>query len=363
MKVLVTGSTGFIGSSLCRALLERGHAVRAFHRPSSKLRLLDGLEVEHATGDLTQPETLEAAVQGVEVVFHAAAWMGGSEQNGRQYAITVEGTRSLLQEAQRASVRRVVHTSSVAALGVPEENQGTPALMDENHTWNYRPDLHPYGYAKYLAELEVQKAVSRGIDAVIVNPTLVFGRGDLYRQSSSIVTQVAERRLPVGVSGGLNCVHIDDVIEGHIAAMELGRTGERYILGGENLTFMEMLQTIASVTGAPAPDRALPTGLLHALSRPAHLFQSFVHLPVSADLLQLAGRFFYYDTRKAGEALGLTVRRGARQAFQEAYEWFSQIEKPAMPPVRSRGADDTQPSTAEKKRGAKKRRTFKKPGG
>ena len=118
MKVLVTGSTGFIGGALCQALAAQGHVVRAFHRPNSSLRRLEGLDVEHAQGDLTQPATLEAACAGMEVVFHAAAWMGGSEV-GRLYAVTVEGTRAVLQAAQRAGVRRVIHTSSVAALGVP----------------------------------------------------------------------------------------------------------------------------------------------------------------------------------------------------------------------------------------------------
>ena len=118
-------------------------------------------------------------MQGIEVVFHAAAWMGGHDQPGRQYAVTVEGTRNMLQAARKAGVRRVVHTSSVAALGVPDaaRQPNEAQLMNENHTWNYRPDYYPYGYAKYLAELEVQKAVAQGLDVVIVNPTLVFGAG------------------------------------------------------------------------------------------------------------------------------------------------------------------------------------------
>jgi dihydroflavonol-4-reductase len=325
VNVLVTGSTGFIGARLCRALVESGHRVRAFHRPSSTLRLLDGLDVEHALGDLSLPETVQAAMQGIEAVFHAAAWMGGSEP-GRLYAVTVEGTRTVMQAALKAGVKRLVHTSSVAALGVPGLH--SPTLLNEYHTWNYRPEYYPYGYAKYLAELEVQKGVAQGLDAVIVNPSLVFGPGDIYRQSKSIVNLVASRRLSVAVEGGINAVHLADVVGGHLAALERGRTGERYILGGENLTHLELLQRIAQVVGAPPPSMTLPARLLRSLSGPAGLLQSFLDLPVSADILHLAGYFFYYDMRKAQVELGLPEPRPITDAIREAFLWFSPSGKP-----------------------------------
>ncbi len=323
MNILVTGSSGFIGSNLCRGLLAAGHTVRAFHRPSSKLLLLEDLPVEHTLGDLTQPETLVAAMEGIEIVFHAAAWMGGHEQGGRQYAVTVEGTRNVLQAARQAGVRRVVHTSSVAALGVPEASR-QPALLDEQHSWNYRPDYYPYGYAKYLAELEVQKAVALGLDAVIVNPSLVFGPGDLYRQAGSIISQVADRRVSLGIEGGINCVHVADIVAGQLAAMACGRSGERYILGGENLTHMQLLQIIAEVTSAPAPNLVIPSALLQGLSGLAQVFQNFLNLPVDPALLRLAGRYFYYDLQKAEKELGRVERRPVKEAIQEAYAWFQQ---------------------------------------
>jgi dihydroflavonol-4-reductase len=326
MHILVTGSTGFIGAHLCRGLLVRGHQVRAFHRASSSLRLLEGLEVEHALGDLTQPESLQAAIEGIEVVFHAAAWMGGHDQPGRQYTVTVEGTRNVLQAAYKAGVRRVVHTSSAAALGIPDftgQNR-EPQLISENHTWNYRPDFYPYGYAKYLAELEAQKAIAQGLDVVIVNPTVVFGAGDIYRQTSSLVTQVAERRLSVAIEGGINCVHIADVVDGHLAALACGKTGQRYILGGENLTHLRLLQMIAECAGVPEPGIVLPTGLVRAMTGPARLLQTFLSLPVSPELLRLAGYCFYYDLQKAESGLGLTQHRPVKEAITEAYNWFKQ---------------------------------------
>ena len=206
-----------------------GHEVRAFHRATSNLRLLEGLPVEHCIGDLTQPDSVNAAVEGVEGVFHVAAWVGMNDP-GRLYAITVEGTRAVVQAALQSGVRRLVYTSSVAALGIPQP--GIPSLLDEHHTWNFRPELFPYGYAKYLAELEVQKGVAQGLDAVTVNPSLVLGPGDLYRQSSSVILQIATRKVGLAVAGGANAVHLADVVDGHIAAYHLGKCGERYILGG-----------------------------------------------------------------------------------------------------------------------------------
>ena len=330
MNILVTGSTGFVGSNLCRALLQQGHHVRAFHRPTSIPRMLNELEVEHALGDLTQPETLRAAVEGIEAVFHAAAWMGGRNQrsiaSGRQYAVTVEGTRNLLQAARAAGVKRVVHTSSVAALGVPSQGssrKGAPILINENHTWNFRPDWYPYGYAKYLAEQEVQKAVAQGLDVVIVNPSMIFGPGDIYRQSSSILNQVARRRVSVTLNGGVNVIHSDDMVTGHLAAWQHGRCGQRYILGGENLTFTAMLRMMSELTTVPAPQLVLPSGLLHLAAIPAQLLESFLNLPIGADVLHLAGYFFFYDISKAREDLGWEPRCTAQQAFKDAYAWFT----------------------------------------
>ena len=322
MKVLVTGSTGFIGGALCRALVERGDEVRAFHRQSSTQRLLKGLPVEHVIGDLTQPDSIEAAMRGVEVVFHAGALLGA--RAGRMYTVTVEGTRDILQAAREVGVRRVIHTSSVAALGLPSDPPpgSQPEILNENHAWNCPPDAYPYGYAKYLAELEVQRAVAQGLDAVIVNPAVVFGAGDVYRLISSIVVQVAQGKIPFSAEGGLNAVHIDDVVAGHLAALEFGRSGERYILGGENLTHTELIRRIAAVAGVSTPRVELPAGLLRAAATPMSWFSAFIHLPVNIDEIRLAGKYFYYETRKAQTDLRLPPPRPVDEALAEAWSWF-----------------------------------------
>jgi dihydroflavonol-4-reductase len=327
MIVLVTGATGFIGSHLCRALLAQGHKVRAFHRPESPGLALEGLVVEHHLGDITQPATLNPALENVEVVFHAAAHLGRRDSSQR-YSTTVEGTRNVLQAARHAGVRRLVHTSSVAALGVPiEQNQHgfIPGVaMDENHVWNYPAGWWPYGHAKYLAELEVQKAVAQGMDAVIVNPALVIGAGDLNRISGAVLIQVARGRLPISVPGGLNAVHIMDVIRGHLAAMEHGRIGERYILGNENMTHTQFIKLAADISRVKPPRLTPSVGLCHALVRPVAFLSKFFRLPLRPTALRQAGYYFYYKNDKAIMQLGLDNYLPVKQAMVEAIDWYRQ---------------------------------------
>ena len=221
MIALVTGSTGFIGAQLCRTLCEQGIQVRAFHRSSSNTLLLDGLPVEHVIGDITQPETYTSSLKNIDVLFHTAAVLNSREGVEKLTAINVSSTKMLLQAALKQGVKRVVYTSSVASLGVPEQRSrhGKPhPLLNESHTWNFIPGHWQYGYSKYLAEMEVQYAVSQGLDAVIVNPSVVMGEGNINRLTNSPIVLVANRRLPVTVPAGMNIVHVKDVTWGHILA-------------------------------------------------------------------------------------------------------------------------------------------------
>ncbi|MDD2696257.1 MAG: NAD-dependent epimerase/dehydratase family protein, partial [Anaerolineales bacterium] len=243
----------------------------------------------------------------------------------RLQEVTAGGARLLFQAAREARVERVVLTSSVAALGVPVP-AGAPGslLMNETHTWNYPPRRWLYGYAKYRAELEAQEAIARGLEVVIVNPSVVVGAGDLNRVSGEALLRVARRRLPVTVQGGLNAVHIQDVVDGHLAAWERGRAGERYVLGGENMTHRQFLSLAAEVAGVPLPWLHLPAWLVRMLVVPAAIAGRVVSLPIGADAFHRAGMYFYYDCSKARRELGLSPPRSIRQAISESLNWYRQ---------------------------------------
>lgn len=326
MLALVTGSTGFIGSHICRALVTQGAHVRAFHRPGSPLTLLENLPVEHAVGDLTDPASVESAMWGVDVVFHAAAQLGSRKNPDQIYNITVQGTRYVLEAARKAGVKRVIHTSSVAALGVPpNKHLSKPYLIDERYTWNFKPEWWRYGYAKYLAELEVQTAVAQGLDVVIVNPTIVLGAGDINQISGVAVIHVAKRHVPVSIQGGMNIIHIEDVARGHLAALERGRCGERYILGNQNITHHEFLSLTAQLAGVKPPLVMLPGWCLPLLVYPLSLVHALMKLPLAGSDLRRAGCYFYYDTRKAHTELGLTDMLPVSQAIEETLAWYKEM--------------------------------------
>ena len=301
--------------------------MRAFHRPNSSLLLLENLDVEHWIGDITQPDSLAAPLKDVEVVFHTAAKLGIPRDPDLMYAVTVVGTRNVLNAARAAGVRRVVHTSTVAALGVPEKPHNkhiAPPAMNEYHTWNFPPQWWPYGHSKYLAEMEVQNAVANGLDAVIVNPALVIGAGDINRVGGNVIIKAAQGILITAPPGGLNVVHIDDVVRGHLAALERGRTGERYILGGQNLSHMEFMQIVAYVLGIQRPRAVIPEWLIRGLAGPVEIAAKFLPLPIGGDLLHKAGYYFYYDTHKAHQELGLSDLQTTHSSIEDAYAWYCQ---------------------------------------
>lgn len=295
--------------------------MRAFHRASSKTLALEGLPVEQVVGDVLDPSSLQPAMQGVELVFHTAA--NAVHWRGRAPIVEtiVAGTANVLRAAQEAGVSRVVYTSSLAALGVPRPGE----LLNEKCLFNHSPRYFPYGYAKHLAEKEVLAAASAGLDCVIVNPASVFGPWDLNLISGTLVIEVARRRIPALTRGGMNVVHIDDVVAGHLAAAACGRPGERYILGGENLQHGAIVRLIAEEVGVRPPRLELPSPLVKLAATAIDIIgpvASRARLPFNGNSLRLSTYRFYCDTSKARSELGLAAPRPFRQAVREAVAWY-----------------------------------------
>jgi dihydroflavonol-4-reductase len=320
MQVLVTGATGFVGSNIAAALAARGDQVRVLRRTASRLDALKGVSIEFTLGDILDPDSLLAAMQDCEVVFHVAAtsqyWRSSRETI---YRVNVEGTHNVMQAALATGVGRVVHTSSVAALGYPPRG-GT---ADESQVFAPELSWWPYGHSKRLAELEVAKAVEKGLPAIIVNPTIVIGPRDINFVSGSLIRASARGQLRVVPPGGSNMVHVDDVVAGHLAAAESGQIGERYILGGENLSHWDAAVTIASVTGGPRPWMVLPYWTLGPLARIIDTFNVLSRRPplVAGEQVLLGGETFYVDNSKAVHELGLP-QTPFRQAAADAYAWY-----------------------------------------
>jgi dihydroflavonol-4-reductase len=320
VQALVTGATGFVGSNLALALAARGDRVRVLRRATSRLDALEGIPVEYRVADVLDPDSLADALRGCNVVFHAAAvsqyWRADRETI---YRVNVVGTRNVMEAALRAGVERVVHTSSVAALGCPPRG----ATADESQKFPAAQSWFAYGHSKHLAESEVHTAVTQGLPAVIVNPGIVVGPRDVNFVSGSLVRASARGQLRVVPPGGSNLVHVGDVVAGHLAAAERGRVGERYILGGENLTHWEAAEILARVTGGPGPRLMLPAWLLPPLAWLVDTLNRLSQLPplVSGEQIRLGAETFYVDNRKAVHELGLPGTP-FRQAAADAYAWY-----------------------------------------
>jgi dihydroflavonol-4-reductase len=317
--VLVTGASGFIGSAVCRHLVQRGFKVRALHRPASDLSGLQGLSVDRQAGDLFDPEGLARAADGARWVFHVAAvaeyWRQRPEQVIRG---AVEGTRNVVRACVQAGVERLILTSSLAALGIPEHGE----LLTESNVFNLPVKRSPYGYAKRQAEIEALQAAGESLQVVIVNPSIVLGAGDVHQISGSLVIQAARGRTFLYTRGGTNIVHVDDVADGHLAAAERGRSGERYLLGGENLTYLQLFTLLAEVVGGRAPWLLIPDWVIRPAAFLIDLIRRVVPLPLEGNQLRLSRQRLYCDTSKARQELGLTQTRSARQAIVEAFAWY-----------------------------------------
>jgi dihydroflavonol-4-reductase len=322
MTVLVTGAAGFIGSAVVRALLARGAAVRVFVRPTSDLNNLDDLPVERLFGDLRDRKSVERAVEGCEAVFHVAAdyrlWV---PQPKDMFANNVDGTRNVMLAAGEAGVPRIVYTSSVATLGLPRNvaaaDEDTPAIQADM--------IGPYKQSKFAAEAVVRAMVAnKGLPAVIVHPSTPIGPWDRRpTPTGQIIVEAASGHMPAYVDTGLNMVHVDDVAEGHLLAMEQGKPGERFILGGDNLTLKEILIRIGDVTGKPAPRIQVPHEVVMPIAAMAEMWGRISNREpfVTLDGVRLARKKMFFTSERAKRRLGYRPRP-ASEAIVDAIDWF-----------------------------------------
>ncbi len=325
MTTLVTGATGFVGSAVARLLLARGHDVRVLARKGSDRRNLEGLKVEIAEGDLNDRASLDRAARGCRALFHVAAdyrlWAPRPQE---MIATNVQGSRNIILAAAEAGVARMVYTSSVAVLAkLPD---GTPA--DEDTPVSIKDMIGAYKTSKFLAEQEVRRLIAeRALDCVIVNPSTPIGPRDIKpTPTGRVVVEAASGRMPAFVDTGLNIAHVDDVAEGHLLAFEKGRAGERYILGGENMTLREILAVIAGIVGRKPPTIALPHDLILPFAYLAELWAKHVSGKepfATVDGLNQARKKMFFRHDKAARELGYKPRPAA-EALKDAVAWFKQ---------------------------------------
>jgi len=267
MTTLVTGATGLVGSHVTRLLVARGDSVRALVRERSPLDELAGMDIELVHGDVLDRRSVRRAMRGVQRVFHVAGITSMRASADRVFAVNVAGTRIVLEEALRAGVARVVHTSSVAAVG-PAPRGST---ADETQVFRAGRYGLPYVNAKHEAEMEVMRMAAHGLPVVIVNPAHVFGAGDRHRSSTELVRRFLCGQIPAYVDGALNVVDAEDVARGHLLADERGEVGERYILGNRNFTLDRLFADLARLSGVEPPAIKLPLSAALALARAAEL--------------------------------------------------------------------------------------------
>ncbi|MCG1054572.1 NAD-dependent epimerase/dehydratase family protein [Mycetohabitans sp. B5] len=322
IRVLVTGASGFVGSALARAALARGYRVRALVRASSPRGNLRGLNIELVEGDMRDAASVERALDQVDVLFHVAAdyrlWARDSNEIMRANA---DGTRCVMQAALRQRVERVVYTSSVATLRV----NGATGPVDETAPADEASTIGVYKRSKVAAERIVEQMVAQqGLPAVIVNPSTPIGPRDIKpTPTGRIIVEAATGKIPAFVDTGLNLVHVDDVAQGHLLAMDHGRIGERYILGGDDVLLREMLAAIARMVGRKPPSIELPRWPLYPLALAAQgVAQLTGREPfVTVDALRMSRYHMFFSSAKAQRELGYRAR-AYTDGLRDALDWF-----------------------------------------
>jgi dihydroflavonol-4-reductase len=322
MLIFLTGATGFVGSHVARALAAQGADLRLLIRSGSDLRNIQELRAERVVGDLRDPAPLKKAVAGCDVVFHVAAdyrlWVRDPEQ---MYRSNVEGTQAILEAARENKVRRVIYTSSVATMGFQSNghlaNEDSPVSLDNM--------IGPYKRSKFMAERIAVEAGRSGMDVVVVNPTTPVGERDIKpTPTGRIVVDFLKRKFPAYVDTGLNLVDVTECAQGHVAALEKGRSGERYILGGENLTLKQILDKLAAITGLPSPKIKVPYAVALATGVVDQVVTGYMRNReprATIDAVRMGRKKMFVSSNKAERDLGWkTVPVDG--ALRRAVEWF-----------------------------------------
>ncbi len=321
-QVLVTGASGFVGSAVARKLVEAGFAVRALVRPTSPRFHLGALDLQFAIGDLRDAASVRQAMAGVRYVFHVAAdYRLWARDRNEIYLNNVVGTRTIMEEALREGVERIVYTSSVATLAL--KVGGDPS--DETRPLDEANAIGVYKRSKVAAERLVEKMIAeRKLPAVIVNPSTPIGPRDVKpTPTGRIIVEAARGRMPGFVDTGLNLVHVDDVADGHLAALDRGKIGERYILGGRDVLLSKMLADIAGMTGRRPPRLRIPRRAIFPLALGAETVARFTGREpfVTMDALRMAKYHMFFNPAKAERELGIKPRPYT-DAIQDAIDWF-----------------------------------------
>jgi dihydroflavonol-4-reductase len=321
VRALVTGATGFVGAAVARALVSDGWEVRALARKGSDRRNLQRTAVEVIEGDLADIDSLARALLDCEALFHVAAdYRLGAFDPEQLYRTNVEGTRNILNAAREAGVRRIVYTSSVATLGIPADGspgtEETPATLADM--------IGHYKRSKYLAEQVAREAARAGVPVVIVNPSTPIGPGDVKpTPTGQLVLDAAAGRMPAYLDTGLNIVHVDDVATGHLLAFHRGRVGERYILGGQDMTLREILVEIAQLVGRQPPSIRLPSAVVMPIAYVAEAVARMTgrSTRITVEGVRMARKRMFFSSAKAVRELGYGWR-APTQAFAGAIDWF-----------------------------------------
>ncbi|HMC29520.1 MAG TPA: hopanoid-associated sugar epimerase [Candidatus Angelobacter sp.] len=322
MKAFITGATGFVGSHVARALAAQGAELRLLVRSTSKMDNITDLRAEVAVGDLREPESLKKAMSGCEFVFHVAAdyrlWVRDPQE---MYRANVEGTRAILQAAHASGVRRVIYTSSVATMGFTRDGH----IAAEDSPVSIKDMVGHYKRSKFMAEEIALDAGRKGANVVVVNPTTPIGEYDIKpTPTGRIIVDFLKRKFPAYVDTGLNLADVKEVARGHLLAMEKARPGERYILGGENLTLKQILDKLATLTGLPSPKVKVP----HAVAMGFAVFDQFFTGIVmgrepraTIDAVKMGRKKMFASSAKAERELGYKALP-VEDALRRAVEWF-----------------------------------------